>query len=68
MDPKILAFQGFCDNRFWNGFKGPITAASGAVTADYVNVDMIAAVTTGQATAADAARQAERQVLRYYKG
>lgn len=67
-DPKILVFRDFCDNRFWNGFKGPITTASGAVTADYVNVDMFAAVATGQATAVDAARQAERQALRYYKG
>lgn len=41
-DRKLLAFRDFCDNRFWNGYKGPITAASGAVTSDCVNVQMFA--------------------------
>jgi multiple sugar transport system substrate-binding protein len=66
-DPKIAAYRDTCDNRFWNGFRGPITAASGAVTADYVNVQMFAAVASGEATPEDAAREAERRAKRYYK-
>ena len=30
-DPKIAAYRDTCANEFWNGYKGPITAASGAV-------------------------------------
>ena len=65
-DPKILAYKDFCDNRFWSGFKGPINAASGAVAADYVNVQMFSAVATGQATPSEAAMEAERRARRYY--
>ena len=66
-DPKIAAYKDTCDNRFWNGYKGPITAASGAVTANYVNVHMFAKVSTGQATAEEAVQAAEKEALRYYK-
>ncbi len=66
-DPKIAAYRDTCDNRFWNGYKGPITAASGAVTADYVNVQMFAAVASGQAEPEDAVKEAERRAKRYYK-
>lgn len=66
-DPKVAAYKDTCDNRFWNGYKGPITAASGAVTANYVNVHMFAAVATGQSTPEDAVKEAERQAKRYYK-
>jgi multiple sugar transport system substrate-binding protein len=66
-DPKITAYRDTCANEFWNGYKGPITAASGAVTADYVNVQMFAAVASGQAEPEDAVREAERRAKRYYK-
>ena len=66
-DPKLLAYRDFCDNRFWNGYKGPINAASGAVTADYVNVHMFAAVCLGNATPEAAAAEAERRALRFYR-
>ena len=66
-DPKIAAYRDTCANRFWNGYKGPITAASGAVTADYVNVQMFAAVASGEASPEDAVKEAERRAKRYYK-
>jgi multiple sugar transport system substrate-binding protein len=66
-DPKIAAYRDTCGNEFWNGYKGPINAASGAVTADYVNVNMFAAVASGQAEPEDAAKEAERRAKRYYR-
>ncbi len=66
-DPKILVYRDTCDNQFWNGYKGPITEASGAVTAEYVTVQMCAAVASGQATPEDAAKEAARRIQRYYR-
>ena len=66
-DPKIAAYRDTCGNPCWNGFKGPISAASGAVTADYVVVQMFAAVASGQSTPEAAMREAERRAKRYYK-
>jgi multiple sugar transport system substrate-binding protein len=66
-DPKLAVYRDTCDMRFWNGYKGPITQASGAVSADYVNVQMFASVSSGQATAEEAVKEAERRAKRYYK-
>lgn len=66
-DPKLLAYRDTCANQFWNGYQGPITAASGAVTADYVLVNMFAQVASGQSSAQDAVVEAERRAKRYYK-
>jgi multiple sugar transport system substrate-binding protein len=66
-DPKILVYKDTCANEFWNGYRGPISAASGAVNAEYVNVHMFAAVASGQATPEDAIAEAERRARRYYK-
>ncbi len=66
-DPKILPYRDACGMEFWSGYKGPINAASGAVLADYVNVQMFAAVASGQATPEDAAAEAERRAKRTYR-
>ena len=66
-DPKLAPYRDTCATTFWNGFKGPITQASGAVTANYVNVHMFASVASGQATPEEAVKAAEREVRRYYK-
>jgi multiple sugar transport system substrate-binding protein len=66
-DPKLAAYRDTCANPCWNGYKGPINAAAGAVTADYVVVQMFAAVASGQSTPEDAVREAERRAKRYYK-
>ncbi len=67
VDPKIAAYRDTCGHPCWNGFKGPITAASGAVTADYVVVQMFAAVASGQSTPEEAVKEAERRAKRYYR-
>ncbi|MBV9811312.1 MAG: carbohydrate ABC transporter substrate-binding protein [Acetobacteraceae bacterium] len=66
-DPKVAAYRDTCANEFWNGYKGPINAAAGSVTADYVNVQMFAAVASGQVEPEDAVKEAERRAKRYYK-
>jgi multiple sugar transport system substrate-binding protein len=50
-----------------NGFAGPLGAASAAVMADYVLVDMFAEAVTGQRTPEEAAKRAEQRANRYYK-
>ncbi|MBY0331235.1 MAG: extracellular solute-binding protein [Acetobacteraceae bacterium] len=66
-DPKIKVFADAMNTRFWSGYSGPISQASGAVAADYVLVQMCAAVAAGQQTPQDAAREAERRARRAYR-
>ena len=66
-DPKLIAYRDGCAMEFYSGYKGPINAASGAVLADYVNVQMFAAVSSGQATPEEAVAEAERRAKRIYK-
>ena len=66
-DPQLKPFQGAMDTPFYDGYKGPVSAASASVIANYTMVDMFASVATGTMTAEAAAKQAARQVQRYYK-
>lgn len=66
-DPKISLYRSTMNNRFWSGYKGPISQAAGTVTAEYILVQMFASVASGQATPADAAKEAERRTRRYYR-
>jgi multiple sugar transport system substrate-binding protein len=66
-DPKIALYRDTMNNQFWSGYKGPITQAAGTVTAEYILVQMFASVASGQATPADAAKEAERRTRRYYR-
>jgi len=66
-DPKILAYRDAAAMPFWIGCQGPINEASGKVNAEYVLVQMVAAVAAGQATPQDAIRDAERRVSRIYR-
>ena len=66
-DPKLLAYRDACGTEFWNGYKGPISQASGAAIADYVIPQMFAAVSSGAATAEDAVKEAERRAKRFYR-
>ncbi len=66
-DPKIAIFKNSMNNRFWNGYKGPITEASGQANAEYVMVQMCAAVASGQSTPQEAAREAERRARRIFR-
>ena len=66
-DPKLKPYAAAMDTIYYDGYAGPITAASSAVTANYTIVDMFAAVATGSSSPESAARQAARQAERYYK-
>ncbi|MGE0224145.1 MAG: ABC transporter substrate-binding protein [Acetobacteraceae bacterium] len=65
-DPKLEPFASAMDTPYYDGYKGPVTPASSAVTANYVIVDMFASVVTGNATPERAAKAAARQAERYY--
>jgi multiple sugar transport system substrate-binding protein len=66
-DPKVTIFKDTMRNEYWNGYKGPISTASGAVNADYVLVQMCASVATDAATPEQAAAEAERRAKRYFR-
>jgi multiple sugar transport system substrate-binding protein len=66
-DPQLAPFAGAMDSVYYDGYKGPITAASSTVVANYTVVDMFASVVTGNATPEAAAKQAAKQAQRYYK-
>jgi len=66
-DPKIKIFRDTMSNRYYTGYAGPISAASGAVNADYVLVQMCASVATDAATPEAAAAEAERRAKRYFR-
>jgi multiple sugar transport system substrate-binding protein len=66
-DPKLAPFSSALDSPFYDGYKGPISAASAAVIANYTVVDMFASVVSGNATPEAAAKQAAKQAERYYK-
>ena len=66
-DPKLAVYKNGMNNKFWSGYKGPITQAAGTVAAEYILVQMCAAVASGSATPEDAAKEAERRTRRYYR-
>jgi len=66
-DPKLAPFAGGMDTTYYDGYAGPVTPASSAVTANYTVVDMFAAVVTGNATPESAVKRAAQQAARYYK-
>jgi len=66
-DPKIAIFRDTMKNQYYTGYAGPISAASGAVNADYVLVQMCASVATDAATPEAAAAEAERRAKRYFR-
>jgi multiple sugar transport system substrate-binding protein len=66
-DPKVSYFKTMMDSKYWVGYSGPISAASGSVNADYVLIQMFASVATGSATPEEAAAEAERRAQRYFR-
>src|SRR5260370_7454446 len=64
-DPKVKIFRDTMKNQYWNGYKGPISTATGAVNADYVLVQMCASVATDAATPEAASAEADRRPTRY---
>ena len=66
-DPKIVVYRDTWERALWSGYKGSINEAAGTVNAEYVVVQMVASVCSGQATPEEAAREAERRAKRYYR-
>lgn len=66
-DPKILAYRDAQKMTFYDGYSGPIGAAAASVSAEYVLVQMFAAVCAGQSTPEEAAKEAERRITRIYR-
>ena len=66
-DPKVKIFKDTMNSTYYDGYKGPISTATGAVNADYVLVQMCAAVATGASTPEAAAAEAEQRAKRYFR-
>jgi multiple sugar transport system substrate-binding protein len=66
-DPKVAIFRDSMSAPFWNGYKGPLSAASGQANSEYVLVQMFASVASGQATPQQAAQEAERRARRIFR-
>ncbi len=66
-DPKVAIFKDTMHSKYYAGYKGPISTATGAVRADYVTVQMFAAVATGASTPEAAAAEAEQRCKRYFR-
>ncbi len=66
-DPKIKLYKDTMANGVYYAYPGSISEQSGAVMADYVMVDMVAAASTGASTPEDAAKEAERRAKRYFR-
>ncbi len=66
-DPKLRTYREAMDTPFYDGWRGPITPAAGAVAENWVVVDMFARVATGAARPADSVREAVRAAQRYYR-
>lgn len=66
-DPNLKPYAKGMDTPYYDGYSGPISAASAAVVANYTVVDMFAKVASGNASAESAAKEAARAAKRYYK-
>ncbi|WP_207541038.1 ABC transporter substrate-binding protein [Sabulicella rubraurantiaca] len=66
-DEKVEIFRNTMDTEFYNGYRGPITEGTAAANADYVMVQMCAAVASGQSTPEQAVREAERRAQRFFR-
>src|ERR1700704_222762 len=66
-DPKVKIFKDTMNSTYYDGYQGPISTATGAVNADYVLVQMCAAVATGASTPEAAAAEAEQRCKRYFR-
>lgn len=66
-DPKIAVYRRGLDYRYWSGYKGPITAATGTAASEYILIQMYASVAGGQATPEQAVREAERRARRIFR-
>src|SRR6476660_4944454 len=66
-DRKVKIFKDTMNSTYYDGYKGPISTATGAVSSDYVLVHMCAAVGTGAGAPEGGAAGAEQRGKRYFR-
>ena len=66
-DPKHEAYKHVMKDAVWDGYSGRLGPQSAATLADFIMVQMVASVCSGQATAEEAAAEAQRRASRYYR-
>jgi multiple sugar transport system substrate-binding protein len=66
-DPKHTIFRDLAGGMLDNGYAYKLGAASAAVMADCILIDMVAEAASGAQTPKEAAERAEKRALRYYK-
>jgi multiple sugar transport system substrate-binding protein len=66
-DPKRKVFQEASDRAVSIAYGGTLGYAAAAALADFIIVDMVAEVMTGQSSPKDAAKRAEKRANRYYR-
>ncbi len=66
-DPKLKVYSAAMDTPHHDGWRGPVSAASSAVAANWILVDMFARVVTGQQSPQDSMREAQRAAQRWYR-
>ena len=66
-DPKLRVFSATLDTPYYEGYAGPITSGTAALSANWVLVDMFARAVTGQSSPADSMREAVRAATRHYR-
>jgi multiple sugar transport system substrate-binding protein len=66
-DPKNTPYRDILKNMLWPSYAGTLGYASASCLADYIIVDMFAAVCSGSKSAKDAAAEAAKRAERYYK-
>ncbi len=66
-DPRVTPYRECVKRMLWNGYAGPLGAASAAVMSEYIIVDMFADACTGRKTSREAARYAETRLRKFYR-
>ena len=66
-DPKYQPFRNVVERMRWSGYAGDVGEKSASALADWIVVDMFATAASGQSSAKEAARDAERRVRRAYR-
>ncbi len=66
-DPKLRPYQDCTARMLWNGYGGPLGAASARALADNIVVNMFAKAASGELIPREAMRQAQEQAAQYYR-
>ncbi len=66
-DPRITPYRECTGRMLWNGYAGPLGAASAAAMSEFIIVDMFADACTGGRTAKAAMLAAEKRLARLYR-